>query len=284
MKTQKFIQLSALALGVALVALQGCATHVSREISPEGVPKEVVFPKIDNAWLKEGTFPSLEALRAVAPGMTKDQLYDSLGRPHFSEGMGGVREWDYIFNFRSGGGVTTCQYKAVFDQEYRAQSFYWLPSSCANMLDVRVATPVHVMPTATPKPAVMPTRVSLSADALFAFGKSDLKDLQPKGRRELDQLADKVRESGQLERLDVIGYTDRLGSDSYNQQLSQARANSVRSYLVSNGLAAEKISAKGMGKRDPLVECTQKSKEALITCLAPNRRVELAVQMLSVKN
>lgn len=79
---------------------------------------------------------SWDPLRAVAPGVTKGPLDALLGRPHFQEGMGGVREWDDLFNFRSGGGVTVCQCKVSFDQAAQAQSFHWLPAGCAGVLAV----------------------------------------------------------------------------------------------------------------------------------------------------
>ena len=135
MKTQFHRNLATVLAAVSILALQGCSSYVSKGITDDGKATEVVFPSIDNdAWLKEGTFPNLDNLRAVSPGVTKDQLYDLLGRPHFREGLAGPREWDYIFHFRkAGGGVTTCQYKAIFDKDYKAQTFHWLPAGCGDV-------------------------------------------------------------------------------------------------------------------------------------------------------
>ena len=120
----------------ALLSLAGCGTStVSRDISDDGRAGEVVFPDIGkDAWLKEGTFPNPDNLRRIAPGVTKDQLYELVGRPHFRESLFDVREWDYIFNFRVAGGVKTCQYKVIYDTALRAQSFHWLPADCAELL------------------------------------------------------------------------------------------------------------------------------------------------------
>ena len=67
----------------------------------------VTFPARDEAWLKEGTFPNIENLRKMMPGLSKNQVYALLEEPHFSEGFFGVRKWNYIFNFRTGKGMST---------------------------------------------------------------------------------------------------------------------------------------------------------------------------------
>jgi len=277
-KTQ-FHRFSAIAVGAAaLLMLQACGTStVSKGISDDGKATEVVFPNIDNdAWLKEGTFPNLANLRAVAPGVTKDQLYDLLGRPHFREGMAGPREWDYIFHFRkAGGGVTTCQYKAIFDKDYKAQTFHWLPAGCGDVL--AVAQPAAVV-APVPVPPVM-RKVTLGADGLFRFDGGSLADLMPEGRRKVETLARDVKGSFKsLNAVSVTGHTDRLGSDSYNDALSLARANTVRELLVQQGIDGKAIRTQGMGKRQPVAQCpgTRKTPE-LVSCLQPNRRVDIEV-------
>jgi outer membrane protein OmpA-like peptidoglycan-associated protein len=76
----------------------------------------------------------------------------------------------------------------------------------------------------------------------------------------------------------VTGHTDRLGSDAYNQDLSLRRANAVRDYLVFKGVPRDRIETLGMGEKQPVVQCDQKDRKALIACLAPNRRVEVEVK------
>jgi len=71
------------ALIAATTALQGCATSGSK-LSEDGANDKIVFPDAKTAWLKEAVDPNVDNLRRVTPGMTKDNIYSLLGRPHFS--------------------------------------------------------------------------------------------------------------------------------------------------------------------------------------------------------
>jgi OOP family OmpA-OmpF porin len=79
----------------------------------------------------------------------------------------------------------------------------------------------------------------------------------------------------------VTGYTDRIGSDAYNQRLSEQRADAVKAYLVqTGGIDATKILADGKGKANPVTkpgECGEKRSPATVACLQPDRRVEIEV-------
>ena len=78
----------------------------------------------------------------------------------------------------------------------------------------------------------------------------------------------------------VVGYTDRIGSDAYNLKLSEARARTVADFLVGKGLPAGKVAIEGRGEANPVTgtQCNSvKGKAQLISCLAPDRRVEVRV-------
>lgn len=264
------------ASALLLATLAACTSYVSRGIGDDGQAAEVVFPDIArDATQPEGIFPNLDNLRAVGTGLTKDQLYDLLGRPHFREGLVGVREWDYVFNFRTSGGVTTCQYKVIFDRAYLARSFHWQPAGCASMLAAAVApAPAANAPAPAPASARAVRQFRLAADALFAF---DGADLQPAGRREVARLAEQLQ-GAQYGRVEVVGHTDRLGSAAYNQRLSERRADAVRAALVAQGIPAARVAASGRGETQPVVRCSQNTQDRLVACLAPNRRVDIAVE------
>ncbi|MBM2769228.1 outer membrane protein assembly factor BamE [Burkholderia anthina] len=114
------------------VALAGCGSLST--VAPEGTADRPVFPDASRATVKDGAWPNPDNLRSVRAGMSKAQLYALLGTPHFSEGLIGVREWDYLFHLQSKDGPILCQYKVLFDQDRLARTFLWKPASCADAL------------------------------------------------------------------------------------------------------------------------------------------------------
>jgi OOP family OmpA-OmpF porin len=143
-----------------------------------------------------------------------------------------------------------------------------------------VVTPPPPPPPPAPAPPPAPTvqKITLAAKALFDFDKSVLK---PEGKAAIDsEVISRLKDVSKLERVLVTGHTDRIGTQAYNQKLSERRANTVRDYLVSKGVARDKIETLGMGKTQPVpgVVCNQKALKELIVCLAPNRRVEVEVK------
>lgn len=137
--------------------------------------------------------------------------------------------------------------------------------------------PAAPAPKPTAKPAaVSPAteKVTMSADALFDFNKSVIK---PDAKGKLDGLVGKVK-GVNLEVVIAIGHADRIGSAAYNNKLSLRRADSVKAYLVSKGIAANRIYTEGKGEKQPVKDCpAMKDRKKLIECLQPNRRVEIEV-------
>ncbi|PKN23352.1 MAG: flagellar motor protein MotB [Deltaproteobacteria bacterium HGW-Deltaproteobacteria-3] len=139
-----------------------------------------------------------------------------------------------------------------------------------------VAEPVPV-PVPAPAPVVVPPpaprfqKYTLSVTELFAFDSAELQKSQPK----LDEIANVLMNDSTIDDVLIVGYTDRIGSDTYNQKLSERRAQAIKKYLVGRGVKAERLVAKGKGKSSPIASCTGKKNVALIKCLAPNRRVEI---------
>ncbi len=126
-------------------------------------------------------------------------------------------------------------------------------------------------PAAPPPPASKVGKVTVASTVNFDF---DRYVIRPDARSKLDDLVGKLRNVS-LEVIIAVGHADRIGGDAYNMKLSVRRADSVKAYLVSKGIAASRIYTEGKGERQPVKECKgdKKTKE-LIACLEPNRRVE----------
>jgi outer membrane protein OmpA-like peptidoglycan-associated protein len=258
-------------LSLAL-ALAGCGSY-SRDVAKDGRSAgQLDWPAPRNmpSLHEGGTFPNLDNLRLIKSGIDKHQIAELIGFPHFDEGVWGVREWNYLFNFRKPGSdeVVQCQYKILFDEEKLARSFYWKPESCAKFLE-------RAEPVAAAVAEDMPQRITLAADALFAFDKVEL---TPDGKAAVTNLGAKLRaHMTQIQSIRVAGYTDRLGTHAYNQPLSERRARAVMDALVADGVPRTKILAEGLGEKDPVKDCPDAAHAELVACLAPNRRVEVRV-------
>ena len=119
-----------------------------------------------------------------------------------------------------------------------------------------------------PEPAAKPAaaeKISLSADAHFDFDKSDLK---AGDKKELDDAAAKLKNM-KVDSITVTGHTDNVGTDAYNQKLSERRAASVKGYLVGKGVNAGLIQTQGKGESQPVAD--NKTAEGR----AKNRRVDI---------
>ena len=129
-------------------------------------------------------------------------------------------------------------------------------------------------PAPTPVPVlVVPEKSTFASDALFDFDKSELK---PEGKKALDELIGKIK-SVDLQLAIAVGHTDSVGSEAYNLALSTRRAESVKSYMVSQGLPANKITTVGKGESQPVASNDTAEGRA------KNRRVDIEVQVLGVK-
>jgi len=143
----------------------------------------------------------------------------------------------------------------------------------------------------TPTPAVLtivepalpvakasPQKIHFSGDALFAFDKSQLK---PAGKKMLDELVHQLDGAATYETILATGYTDRFGSNKYNQKLSERRAHAVKDYLVSKNVRANRVDAEGKGETQPMTkvgDCQGTRSAKVIACLQPDRRVDIEMK------
>lgn len=151
----------AVLLAVGTIALSAC-NSVNSHPNRNGESDRLDWPNVSKTTFNKqrGTFPNVNNLNQIRSGMTKDELYDLIGRPHFNEGFR-VREWDYLFHFNTPGvgteGVTTCQYKVLFDSQRYARSFHW-----------RAVDPVNaVCPPVVEKPAPAPAVIQAEPQVII---------------------------------------------------------------------------------------------------------------------
>ncbi len=146
---------------------------------------------------------------------------------------------------------------------------------CASLKDTSAPTEHPATSSIT---EVIVEKYNFSADALFAFNQSNIEHLVLGGKHKLDKLIADISTWQQVESIEIHGYADEIGSKSYNQKLSEARANAVRDYMSLHGVKAT-ITAIGHGASDSVSDCsTRKKHEKRISCLQGDRRVELVVQ------
>lgn len=142
-----------------------------------------------------------------------------------------------------------------------------VPASVQDFAEDCDKPPVVVVVPPPPAPVKPPEqKVSLAADALFDFDKSELK---PSGKTVLDALAATLQ--GESANVVIVGHTDARGSDAYNDRLSMQRANAVRAHLMLAGIDGLRMVALGKGKRE--LKCT----EGTEACHATNRRVDVKI-------
>lgn len=173
----------------------------------------------------------------------------------------------------------------------------WTPDKAVSPCDAvaRAAepiAPVAVAPAPAPEapaaiaaaplaPAPVIERVDIAADVLFEFNSATL---LPGGMTKLDEVANSAQGAA-VDRVVVVGHADRIGSEEYNKELSQRRAQSVKDYIAQKGTDAQRIDAEGRGESEPVTgaECDKlgaprKSNAKLVACLQPDRRV--AIELL----
>ena len=157
-------------------------------------------------------------------------------------------------------------------------------ASCVAPVVAKVATPAPVV--STPAVPQTPAAVTVSketyillSDTLFLFDKSGRSEMLPGGQERLATIAQRLASYKSIEALTVIGHTDRLGSDSYNDKLSTSRAATVKQIIEGLGVKAGKSEAVGKGERSPVTtNCSDKlPRNKLIDCLQPDRRVTIEV-------
>ena len=197
----------------------------------------------------------------------------------------------------SGGNVVISQFGSC------VRTGQWTPADAAEPCDRVARADLAPIPVAAPQPEPAPApqaqaapapvplaqpepprpviqKLTLSTDVLFDFGKAELKD---SGKARLDQLAAEIK-GADVDEIIAVGHADRIASEDYNQRLSEMRAQAVKDYLTEQRVTAQRVTAEGRGESQPVTgeDCKKLgaergSNKKLISCLQPDRRVEIEV-------
>jgi len=125
---------------------------------------------------------------------------------------------------------------------------------------------------------MLPMTLGVDGEGEFDFDKAVVR---PEVKGLLDKLAAKLKDS-EYDTLDIVGHADRLGTEEYNQSLSERRAWAVARYLIAQGVPLQKIRVEGHGVNEPLTkpeDCAGLTKKDAIVCLQKDRRVEIAASI-----
>jgi OmpA-OmpF porin, OOP family len=149
-----------------------------------------------------------------------------------------------------------------------------VPRAAVAPVPVAQAAPAPVV--AAPPPRVI-EKITLNTDVLFAFNKAELTSA---GEQKLDELAQSAKGTD-VDKVVLTGHADRIGSEDYNQKLSEDRAQAVADYLASKGVERSHLQVEAKGKSEPITgnQCDKLGPEnnknqKLIACLQPDRRVD----------
>lgn len=124
-------------------------------------------------------------------------------------------------------------------------------------------------------------KITLQANALFEFDKSNYNNMLPEGRDQIADVGERIRNSNaKVSDVQVTGYTDPMGTKQYNLELSKRRAATVKQALMNAGVTAD-IQSEGLGESNLLVrDCLERyrgDRKARMACDQPNRRVEIVL-------
>ena len=120
----------------ATVGALSCLIGLAACVGPS---TDASFPEHSVATWPDGTFPNVDNLRMVEPGMTKGQVYPLIGAPHFHESVFHVRVWNYLFHFRTEDKTLTCEYQIAFDDHGRVERTRWSDQQCERFAPAKIA-------------------------------------------------------------------------------------------------------------------------------------------------
>jgi outer membrane protein OmpA-like peptidoglycan-associated protein len=142
-----------------------------------------------------------------------------------------------------------------------------------------IAPPAPKPVVQAPRPAPPVARTVIKQEARTIYFDSGKDILTKGGERKLDQLAEVLKGAKDIQRVEIVGFADPMGSKAANQALSERRAAAVQSYLNTQGYMSTSLAkTKAVGDTQASADCGGKMKRAKkVSCLVTDRKVEVEV-------
>lgn len=246
---------------VALVSVIGMlSSNIGVVTAQEFTDIGADFTTLDENFIRDGTFIPVPDIRGVEEGsnVIKRQVGGLLGSPNDVGSTPLDNNWLYNINLPlAGSDYLVCQYRVSFQQDVVVGT-EWRRPQCEQRY----------------RELSEPQEYTLSTDLLFAF---DSASISSEGEIAIRQIAAEIREYFESPSVSIVGYTDRIGSSSYNMQLSERRAEAVVTTLINSGVDPRWVEHEGRGASEPVTSCENITGEELKSCLAPNRRVYISL-------